>query len=223
MDTSKGYIYILTNPSFPDYVKIGYADNVEARLKQLNSTECTPFAFRVYATYEVPARLADKGVHSIIDRLNPLLRASEMYNGKRRVREFYAMTPEEAYKIFEAMANIHACPERLRLIPASTEEKRDEEEAIKIEEETQERKACFSFELINIEPGEEVEFWYTSKTPSGIMCRVLNDRQVEYEGKPWSLSGLARNLTNAKNCVPGPHYFKYKGEWLNDIRARLGV
>ena len=49
---------------------------------------------------------------------------------------FYAMTPEEAYKIFEAMANIHACPEGLRLIPASTEEKKDEEEAIKIEEET---------------------------------------------------------------------------------------
>ena len=24
-----GYIYILTNPSFPDYVKIGYADNVK--------------------------------------------------------------------------------------------------------------------------------------------------------------------------------------------------
>lgn len=55
------------------------------------------------------------------------------------------------------------------------------------------------------------------------MCRVLNDRQVEYEGKPWSLSGLARYLTKAKNCIPGPHYFKYKGEWLNDIRARLGV
>ena len=76
MSTSKGYIYILTNPSFPGYVKIGYADNVEARLRQLNSTECTPFAFRVYATYEVPARLADKGVHSIIDSLNPVLRSS---------------------------------------------------------------------------------------------------------------------------------------------------
>ena len=29
----KGYIYILTNPSFPDYVKIGYADDVNERLK----------------------------------------------------------------------------------------------------------------------------------------------------------------------------------------------
>lgn len=223
MDISKGYIYILTNPSFPDYVKIGYADNVEARLRQLNSTECTPFAFRVYATYEVPARLADKGVHSIIDSLNPVLRSSEMCNGRLRVREFYAMTPEEAYKIFEAMANIHACPERLKLIPASTEEKKDEEEAVKIEEETQERKARFSFELINIEPGEEVEFWYTYKDSSGIICKVLDDRHVEYDGKSWSLSGLARKLTNAKNCVPGPHYFKYKGKWLNDIRTRLGV
>ena len=24
-----GVIYILTNPSFPEYIKIGYADNVE--------------------------------------------------------------------------------------------------------------------------------------------------------------------------------------------------
>lgn len=31
-----GVIYILTNPSFPDYVKIGYATNIENRLKQLN-------------------------------------------------------------------------------------------------------------------------------------------------------------------------------------------
>lgn len=56
---SKGYIYILTNPSFPDYVKIGYADNVNNRLQQLNNSECTPFAFRVYATYEVDSRLSD--------------------------------------------------------------------------------------------------------------------------------------------------------------------
>ena len=34
---NRDVIYILTNPSFPQYVKIGYADNVETRLKQLNN------------------------------------------------------------------------------------------------------------------------------------------------------------------------------------------
>ena len=48
----QGVIYILTNPSFPQYVKIGYADNIEARLRQLNNSECIPFAFRVYAKGE---------------------------------------------------------------------------------------------------------------------------------------------------------------------------
>lgn len=32
---SKGVIYILTNPSFPQYVKIGYATDVR-RLDELN-------------------------------------------------------------------------------------------------------------------------------------------------------------------------------------------
>ena len=68
-----GCIYILTNPSFPTYVKIGYADSVEERVAQLNRTECTPFAFRIYATYEVIDRLKDIPVHQIIDQLNPTL------------------------------------------------------------------------------------------------------------------------------------------------------
>ena len=41
-----GVIYILTNPSFPEYVKIGYADDIDKRLLQLNRSECIPFAFR---------------------------------------------------------------------------------------------------------------------------------------------------------------------------------
>lgn len=49
MENKTGVIYILTNPSFPDYVKIGYADDVDRRLKELNRSECIPFAFRLYA------------------------------------------------------------------------------------------------------------------------------------------------------------------------------
>lgn len=80
VDDKKGVIYILTNPSFPDYVKIGYADDIDKRLKQLNRSECTPFAFRVYATYEVNSRLSDLKLHSIIDKLNPDLRSIDDFN-----------------------------------------------------------------------------------------------------------------------------------------------
>lgn len=58
-----GVIYILTNPSFPEYVKIGYANDIDKRLQQLNRSECIPFAFRVYATYEVNSRLSDLKIH----------------------------------------------------------------------------------------------------------------------------------------------------------------
>lgn len=104
---NKGVIYILTNPSFPEYVKIGYADDVKKRLQQLNRSECIPFAFRIYATYGVADRLSDIQIHSIIGSLNPNLCAIENFEGKKRVREFYAMTAEDAYKLLEGIAKIN--------------------------------------------------------------------------------------------------------------------
>ena len=101
MDNTSGVIYILTNPSFPEYVKIGYADDVKRRLKELNRSECTPFAFRLYAFYEVNHRLTDMKLHNIIDRLNPDLRSIDNVDGKKRVREFYAMSKEDAYNFSE--------------------------------------------------------------------------------------------------------------------------
>ena len=93
MNEKQGVIYILTNPSFPEYVKIGYANDINRRLQQLNRSECIPFAFRVYATYEVSSRLSDLKIHSIIDKLNPNLRSVESFNGKQRVREFLRYEP----------------------------------------------------------------------------------------------------------------------------------
>ena len=92
-----GFIYILTNPSFPQYVKIGYATDVKQRLAELNRSTAVPFAFRVYATYEVDSALSDKKLHAILDKLNPDLRSTEEVDGKKRVREFYAMPPEDVY------------------------------------------------------------------------------------------------------------------------------
>ena len=126
---SQGVIYILTNPSFPDYVKIGYADDVNKRLKELNRSECIPFAFRLYAYYEVPRRLTDMKLHQMIDRLNPNLRSIEEFDGKTRKREFYNMSASDAYSILETIAQINGLEENLHLVKPSEKEMEDEETA----------------------------------------------------------------------------------------------
>ncbi len=96
---NKKAIYILTNPSFPQFVKIGYADDVIDRVDRLNSNPGLPYSFRIYATYEVNERLDDLKLHKMIDALNPTLRTREEVDGKQRKREFFAMSAEVAYNI----------------------------------------------------------------------------------------------------------------------------
>lgn len=132
MRNKSGCIYILTNPSFPKFVKIGYADDVYQRLNQLNRSECIPYAFRLYAYYEVASRLTDMKLHSMIDRLNPNLRAIDDFNGKKRVREFYAMEAKEAYNILETIAELNGMQQNLHLVKPTQEEVNAEEEAAEI-------------------------------------------------------------------------------------------
>lgn len=212
-----GVIYILTNPSFPNYVKIGYADDLDERLRQLNRSECIPFSFRVYATYEVNNRLVDLKLHNLIDQLNPTLRSIENSNGKQRKREFYAMTPQEAYAILEAIAEIHGYTDRLKVWTMNSNEAQEQETAQEISAERKERLSPFTFSKCNIAPGEVLTY-YCDPT---ITCTVVDDKIVEYNGNKYSLSALATELSGSKWGVAGPRYFKYKGEWLNDIRHRV--
>lgn len=219
--SNTGFIYIFTNPSFPQYVKIGYAKDVKQRLDDLNRSTAVPFAFRVYATYEVDSELSDKKLHSILDKLDPELRSKEEIDGKKRVREFYAMTPEDAYAILEAIAEINGFKHRLKKWKATAAEKKDEETAQEISEAHQERMKPFSFSMCNIVVGEQIEFCFNGCEKTGAICTVLDDKHVVYSGETWTLTGLAQFLSG-KKPLQGPRYFKYKGEWLIDIRHKCG-
>lgn len=218
-ENKKGVIYILTNPSFPEYVKIGYADDIEERLLRLNRSECVPFAFRVYATYEVENRLSDKEVHKLIDQLNPNLRSIENLNGKKRVREFYAMSAEDAYSILEAIAKINGHTSRLKRTKLTKNEKIEEEIANEIETETQEKAENFSFSKCKIAEGEVLQYINDPK----ITCVVISDRKVKYNNEEMYLTGVAKILLGKRIGICGPRYFAYKGERLDEIRHRLNV
>jgi len=211
MNESKGVIYILTNPSFPDLVKIGYANDVNERLKSLNRSEAIPYPFQIYATYKVNSYLSDVKLHSIIDKLNPSLRTRYNENGRNRVREFYVMAPEDAYAILEALAEIHDCTDNLTRY-TSVETK-------KIKKSTSQKAPAYSFFDCNINIGEQIEY---IDDPS-IIATVVSKNEVEYEGIKMSMTALARKLRGKSYQEQGPKYFKYKGENLIDLRKRLGV
>lgn len=60
----KGIVYILTNPRLDGWVKIGMTDrnDIEHRLRELNTPSNLPLSYRCYATYEVesPAEVEKK-------------------------------------------------------------------------------------------------------------------------------------------------------------------
>lgn len=212
MSEIKGVIYILTNPSFPEYVKIGYAKDIEQRLLQLNRSETIPFAFRVYATYDVVTPLSDLILHDLIDGLNPDLRAIETFNGKKRTREFYEMTPEYAYNILSSIAKLSGTESRLKRIKPEGHEVED----IKMAEEAEKayRRGPFTFSSIGINPGEIISF-----VPDlSITATVVDDKHIRIGETVTSLSGAAKSILH-KNALQGPKYWSYKGRILDDIRT----
>lgn len=211
----KGVIYILTNPSFPDYIKIGFAADIEKRLKQLNRSETVPFAFRVYAIYEVESELTDKELHKLIDALNPDLRTIETFDGKERVKEFYAMTPEEAYDLLECIAKISGTQNRLKRMAPEGHEILDEQIAEEVRESA--RRGPFRFTDCGIQPGSEIVFI----DDPNIRPIVVDDRHIEYNGETTSLSALAQKIKGFDHPVQGTLWFTYQEERLADLRLRM--
>lgn len=115
-------------------MKIGYADNLKERLDSLNASSAVPFAFRPYAIYDVYHKLDDTKVHNIIDTINPELRSIDNVNGKKRKREFFQMSKEQAYILFESIAEISGTNERLHFIEATENDIKEEQEANEIRE-----------------------------------------------------------------------------------------
>lgn len=210
-----GVIYILTNPSFKEYVKIGYANDIEKRLKQLNRSETIPFAFRVYATYKVTSRLTDIELHRLIDKLNPDLRAIETFDGKERVKEFYAMSAEDAYGLLECIAKISGTEDRLQRMKPEGHEVLDEQIAEEVREVA--KRGPFRFSAYGIPVGSELVFI----DDDTIRVTVVDDRRIKYHGEITSVSAVAQRLKGFDHPVQGTLWFTYKGEKLTDIRDRM--
>ena len=172
----KGVIYILTNPSFPEYVKIGYTDDINKRLRTLNASSAVPFGFRAYAVYDVYHKLEDRKVHNMIDTINPELRSIDNINGRERKREFFQMTKEQAYSLFESIAEISGTKERLHLIKATEHEIKEEQEANEIREMSINR---HHFKDIEFYSSLTNKSYYTRTSEQGTLSIFEKDTNLE--------------------------------------------
>lgn len=193
---AKGYIYIMTNPALKDMVKIGYSVDVEKRRKDL-STTALPYEYEIYATYETNGHLEDKKLHSLIDKLNPDLRVSKN-------REFYVMSPQDAYELLEAIATINGSVKKL---VRYNKNKKTENQSTKL------KRPAINFLQCGIPIGSELVF---IDDPS-IKVVVSGEKKVEYNGVETSLSTLVKELKQFKTLPQGTLFFTYNGRPLIDI------
>ncbi|WP_302483646.1 GIY-YIG nuclease family protein [uncultured Dialister sp.] len=219
----KGIVYILTNPCLDGWVKIGMTErnDIEQRLKELNTPTNIPLSYRCYAIYEVenPSEI-EKRIHSIIDRVDDSLHAREqLENGRIREREFFKISPETAYGIFKDIAAIKGNPESLKLYTPTLQQTQEQELA-----ESKTKRSNNSFKLLNIVVGERIRFLYDDS----IIAKVFDDKnQVEFEGVQYSVTGLAKKILVEKFgwskdlSVNGWRFFMHNSIVLNDLRDEI--
>ena len=215
-----GIVYILTNPSLDGWVKIGMStrNNIEERLAELNRPANIPLSYRAYAIYEVEKpQEVEKHIHSLFDIIDESLHAREtLSSGRIREREFFRISPEKAFAVFKSVSLLRGDENCLKLIEPSAEQMEEEQIA-----EQATRRPGFKFSMLNIPVGSELRFVHDEEC----VCYTKDiNNKIEYEGKEYSLSGLAGELLVAKQgwrstaSVAGPRYFTYQGNTLSDLR-----
>lgn len=213
-----GCIYIFVNKSFPDFVKIGYTEDVKRRLQDLNSECGTPYPFRAYAKYYVKKPLADKILHRLLDTINPNLRSKDMIGDSVRVREFFKMSCEDAYLLLDSIAKISNTEENLV--------KLNGDGSIKYETKHQKQKnhkKRLNFKDLQIPVGSFLKFeGLCDGVKPVIFVQTIDDNnKIVFQEITMSISTLTKKLLNTNRYVHWCNCFSYNGVLLSDIQKQI--
>ena len=189
-------VYILTNQSMPDTIKIGITDNLERRIKELDNTS-VPLPFECYYAVEVDdASKIEKKIHEGLDDKRI-----------RDNREFFRMIPEHAKAALEIASGKDVTPKD------DVVETEGDRAALQKER----KRNRFNFAEVGVEPGEILKF---KKDPS-ITCKVVEGDLVEFRGRKTSLTNSALEVIHELGYkwtkIAGPQFWTYKGKTLYDL------
>ena len=194
-------VYILTNESMPDTIKIGFTDNLSRRLRELDNTS-TPLPFECFYALEL------EDARGIEDLLH------EAFDDKRvrQNREFFNCTPEQAksaLKIAEKMGGRDVTPKE---VVVETEQDRQALDNAK-----KKKGRVDYFGILGINIGETLTF----SKDQNLNCEVKENGQVLFREVLTTLSGSALTIVSEMGYnwqqVRGAGYWCYKGTTLLDL------
>lgn len=198
-----GYVYIFTNPSMPEHIKIGYTTNIKRRLNDLDTTGI-PMPFEPYLTVRtIKFRTLEKVIHRELDKLTD--------TRARTNREFFRIDPELARDLLLNISKLIDDAEIDDYGNKAGEDVVNEDGTVKpISSRT-------TFAMLNIPVGTELEP-ITDRYPRAVTIDNTNLVRLE-NGEEKAISRVAVDVTgHSRN---GFMCYRYKGELLSDIRKRI--
>ena len=200
--TSQNIIYILTNQSFPDWIKIGRCSDLTKRIKSLSQNSAVPLPFDCYYACLVKnGEEIERKVHDIF---------SEQRVSKQR--EFFKADPEKVVQVLELVAI-----EQVRL----ENEQNEHEPLARLILEELKSQNYFNFIDAGIPLGAEI---YLTRDAS-IKATVTDQQKVIYQSMKWDFTELTKHLLKSKFRSPyqkisTPRYWSYNGEMLVTLKHR---
>ena len=196
-----GIVYVLSNPAFDSYVKVGRTIDLEQRLRQLDNTS-VPLPFRCVFAIEVDDDVAvEKLVHQAFADVRV-----------RTTREFFEIDAVQASVLLDQLGIEDVTPQ----INAENEtiDKQSRDAAKRLIS----RRPNLNFDEMSIPPGSILQFTNTEDT-----VEVSGPKKVIFRGTEMSLTRATRDLLGLSYSVqPTPHW-RFNGELLQDIYNRTYV
>jgi len=196
-------VYVLTNPAFDRYVKIGRTSDLEQRLRQLDNTSI-PLPFRCEFAIEVPDEVeAERLVHQAFADVRV-----------RSSREFFEIEPQRVIAALKLTGGRDVTPK---------EDFAEDEEGIEALERTVAKRRSYSFDDAHVKVGDVLVY---SKDES-ITASVVADRKIQFEGEVTSLSRAALTLLQRDGYkwkqANGWYYWMKDGETLGERVERFAL
>jgi hypothetical protein len=199
-ESSCGIVYVLTNSAMPGLSKIGMTsqEDIQTRMGQLYSTG-VPVQFDcVYACKVRDCATVEAALHHAFGntRVNPK-------------REFFQIEPERVVSVLRLLAVEDVTPqveeELSEGLDAADKESRD---AL-----ARSRRPPINFGVMKIPVGAVL----TYRDDDKVQVKVVDDRHVEYNGVPCSLTRAHREIFKLDyNAQPTP-FWAYNGKSLKEI------